>query len=525
MMWRKRWYGLAAAWAICLIAWLAVTLIPNSYQSDARVYVRYNALLPTAMGLEKSGGGQLQQVDIVRRTLTSRPNLEKVLRRSDPDIGDVPPAQLDALIAGMVDKIQVTPQGAQNLYQLSYLSDSASRSDRENAAFSQRVVQNLIDIFTEENLTSDRDNLNQAIRFLDEQIAERETQLGEAEAKNAQFESKYFGQLPGEGDLATRVQQARTELARVSQELIQARSSFGALQSQLGSTPATINAPLYYSPSAPRSVNFGTGTRYDPTSARGRIEGLERQISDSIARGYTEKHPDVVNARATISRLQAEATKEKAGDSSGSGGSGPAPAQANPVYVNLRSLLFEKQSAVAALSARQQQLAGDMQELARKQVEAPGVATEQARLNRDYGVVKASYENLLKSREQIRLRADVATQTNQIQFQTIDPPTLPVKPVAPNRPLLLTLALLGGLAVGLAVAFAMSQLQPAYITQDKLAEDTGLPVIGSVGEVVQPAVMQRERRMLRNFAALGAGLVGIYVVMLAFQLLTGAAAA
>jgi polysaccharide chain length determinant protein (PEP-CTERM system associated) len=513
-MWRKRWYGLAAAWAICLAGWLAVALIPNQYRSDARVFVRYNALLPSQLGLDKDKQS-LAQIDVVRRTLTSRPNLEKVLRRTDLDLTGVEGAEMDALTRRLAENITVEPQGREFLYVLSYTAKDASLSDERRAQFAQRVVQNLIDIFVEDNVASDRDNLNQAIRFLDEQIAQRERQLEEAEARRAAFEQRYFDRLPGEGDVRTRLNEARREISRVEQEYVQARSSLGALQAQLASTPQTIDAPLFNVPGNRDGANFGTGTRFDPTTARGRIEVLERQISDAIARGYTDRHPDVVLAREQIERLRPLAAAEPL---PAGGVAGRPAAQANPVYVNLRSLLFEKQSQVAALEARLAQLRSALSDLTAKQTEQPEIVAEQTRLNRDYSVLKAAYDNLLSSREQIRLRADVASQTDEVQFRTVDPPTLPSAPVAPNRSLLNTLVLLAGLGTGLAVAFLASALHPTYITEDRLAEDTGLPVLGSVAEVESAEAKAENRKWVRVFAALGLGLGGIYALLLVLQL-------
>ena len=38
-VWHRRWIALAVAWAICLIGWLVIAMIPNSYESQARVFV------------------------------------------------------------------------------------------------------------------------------------------------------------------------------------------------------------------------------------------------------------------------------------------------------------------------------------------------------------------------------------------------------------------------------------------------------------------------------------------------------
>ncbi len=518
-MWRQRWYGLAALWIVCVAGWIAVSFIPNSYQSTARVYVRYNGLLPSVTGVAPKGVGQLDQVDVVRQTLTSRPNLEKVLRRTDLDLSGVDSASLDGMIADMVTKISVAPQGRDNLYALAFTADNPKLGDKARAQFAQRVVQNLIDLFVEDNVASGRDSLIEASHFLDEQIAAREKQLEDAEAKKAAFDQKFFDQIPGEGDITARMNQSRTELDKAGQELVQAQGSLRALQSQLSSTPATINAPLFNSPRA--SANFGTGTRFDPTSTQGRIELLERSITDGLSRGDTEKHPDIVAARAQIGRLKVDLEKEpKSKD--GAPAAEAAAAQANPVYVNLRGLLFEKESSVAALTARRSQLQRYVAELRGKQTSAPDVVAQQAKLTRDYDILKTGYDNLLRSREQVRLRGDISNQTKEVEFRTVDPPTLDAKPVAPNRPLLLSLVMLGGLVAGGAVAFGASQLKPFYVSEERLTADTGLPVLGSVGEVVSNVTRRRERRVTMGFLGATAGAVGLYAVMMAINVLRSA---
>jgi polysaccharide chain length determinant protein (PEP-CTERM system associated) len=507
-MWRKRWYGLAAMWIVCLVGWVVVAMIPNTYESNARIYAKWSSILPDKLGF--GGGDKARQIDIVRQTLTSRPNLEKVVRRTELAPQTVSDAELDAIIAGMSESITIQAQD-NDLFSIAYRSSDSGRSDAQNAATSQRVVQNLINIFVEENVSSDRDNINQAIRFFEDQLAERARELEEAEKRRAEFEQRYLGQLPGTGAVSSRLTSAQSEYERVEQELIQAQSSLRALQAQLAGTPATIAAPLF-------TIDTGGagGPRYDPTSARGRIEMLEKQISEAYERGWTDAHPDVVIARSQIKRLQSQAAKEP---TAGSGRQ--QAAQANPVYVNLRSLLFDRQSQVAALTARRSQLAANIQGLRSSQLEQPGITAEWTKLNRDYDVLRQQYEQLLKSREEVRLRSDVENKTDQVRFQIIDPPSMPREPVAPNRPLLLTLVLLGGLAIGVATAFAFSQLHTTYMTPSKLQDAFGLPVLGSVSELVSEQQRSQGRFWLMGFAVLGLGLVGVYAMLLVYQLIVG----
>ena len=489
-VWRKRWYGLAAMWAVCLVGWIAVAMVPNQYESNARIYAKWSSLLPENLGI--GAGDKARQVDIVRQTLTSRPNLEKVVRRTGLDQKIENDKELDQVITELTENITVIEQDG-DLFTLSYISKDPGYSDAQNATMAQRVVQNLINIFVEENISSDRDNINQAIRFLDDQLARRGSELEAAERRRAEFELKYLGRLPGQGDITNRLMAAQLEIDRIDQELMQARMSLSGMTAQLAGTPATLP----------------TGnTGYEPGSARAQIEALERTINEGTARGWTQQHPDIVTARQQIARLRSQAARE-GGRRGGS--------MSNPAYSSIRSMVSERQAAVATLNSRRAQLQTAMANAQNMQTNQPGVAAEMAKVNREYDVLRRQYDQLVKSREEVRLRSDIENKTDQVRFQIVDPPAFPRKPVAPNRPLLLTSVLIGGLLVGLATAFLMSQIHTTYITPDRLQESFGVPVLGSVSEVLGDQKRAQERLWSRGFAVLAAGILGAYALLLLYQ--------
>ena len=151
--------------------------------------------------------------------------------------------------------------------------------------------------------------------------------------------------------------------------------------------------------------------------------------------------------------------------------------------------------------------------------EAPAAAQEQAEIDRNYQVLKAAYDKLLADREQVKLRSQAAGQADAVKFNVIDPPTAPRSPTAPNRPLLLTGVLIVGLGAGLAVAFGLSQLAGTFPTTARLEKMSGMPVIGSIGEVVTGAQTALRRKRLQMFAAATAGLVVAWVALLGLEML------
>jgi polysaccharide biosynthesis transport protein len=68
-LWQRRWVALAVAWGVCLLGWLAVALVPNVYQSRARVFVQMESILPGSLGTTPLD--QQKALDQVRQTMTS----------------------------------------------------------------------------------------------------------------------------------------------------------------------------------------------------------------------------------------------------------------------------------------------------------------------------------------------------------------------------------------------------------------------------------------------------------------------
>lgn len=505
MIWRKRWYGLAAMWIVCLVGWGIVAAIPNQYEATARVFVDTNTILPRLVGTVNAN--IYRQVDIVRRTLVSRPNLEKVIRRSDLDLTVQDDADMERLINQMIKDISVKEQGG-DLFTLSYVSGDPERSDRENAAIAKRVVTNLINIFVEGNMEGSRESYNETRQFIDQQIQEYEKQLEDAERRKAEFERQYLGLLPGDANFTQRLFSAQNSLQDISFKLQQAQSARRALAAQLASVPSTIPGPMFQMP--------GDAPRFDPASTEGRIEVLERQITESLARGYTDKHPDIVSARETIARLEKQLEAERrAPKKSGSGGD---RGQANPVYVDLKSRLFDKDSEIAALTAQRAQLQQEVAELQSKASTMPGIEAERAKLNRDYAVIKAKYEELLQSREETRVASDLESKTDKVQFRIVDPPQVPSKPVAPNRPLLLAAVMMVGLLVGVGLSFVMSQIHTVFVTVNSLKNTlANLPVLGGITAITNEQQRAQERLRLGVFAFCFVGLVGVFLVLLALE--------
>ncbi|AXJ94268.1 MULTISPECIES: XrtA system polysaccharide chain length determinant [unclassified Sphingomonas] len=483
-IWTRRWLALAVAWGVCVLGWFFVSQMPSRYESRARVFVQMQSILPATM--DAPAGQAQQDVDTVRQTLISAVNLEKVVRgtdlantvSSDRDVAD--------RVAGLASAIKVESQ-QNNLFQITTTASSPK--------LAKAITQKLIDIFVEQNLGRDRTQTSQSLDFLNKQLQQLQGQLNDAEAKRADFQNRYLGALPGTGSVSDRIGAARSQMAQVDSDLAAAQSSLAAVQGQMAGTAQTI-------PGA-------GGVTGGP--ARAALAAVQGQLADARARGYTDQHPDVIALKRQLAAAQAAARGEPTGTA---GGGTP-----NPLYLSLQSMAAEKQSTVASLKMRKAQLQGDLDQLNAKLARDPEVAAQQGQIDRDYQVLKAQYDQLLAQRQQIAMRGQAQTQTDSIKFSVIDPPTLPRTPTAPNRMLLLTGVLIVGLGAGVAAAFLLGQLRATFATATRLERATGMPVIGSIGEVVTRVQADQRAKRLKLFLGGAAGLGAAFVLLLCVEVL------
>lgn len=493
-VWHRRWTAIAIAWGVCLLGWLAVAGVPNSYESRARIYVDVDDVLSEQLGIAGDGREEIMRV---RQTLVSTKNLKKVI--SSTKLGEeiTETAQMDSAIASLAENVQVTSQ-QDNLFEIIATVGKSDLSDAENAVLARNVVQKLLDIFREEHISGNRAEISKAIAELDDQLDERKQELEAAEQRRLAFEAQYPELIGGSEALSSKIQEARTELREYDADLAAATSSLAAINGQLASTPRTIV-----------SGQNAVGPQAGLMQARS-------QLAELRGRGLTDQHPDIVATARQVRLLEQQVAN--AGPDAGGG-------TANPAYSSLLAIRADRQATVESLQARRAALQSQIASLMASQASNPEVAAEANRISRDYEVLRKNYEDRLQDREEIRTRGNVVDQTSQYKFDLIDPPIVAQKPAAPNRPLLLLGVLIVGLGAGAGVAYGISQIKSSFATPQKLERSFDLPVIGSVSLTISEAAKTLQRRRLKQFAGACAGLVGIFVILLGIEIVSVGAVA
>ena len=85
-LWTRRWLVLGGAWAISLVGCLWVASLSDRYTATSQVYVDTETVLnPLMHGLTVQSDVD-RQIEVIRRTLLTRPNLLKLARMTDMDL-------------------------------------------------------------------------------------------------------------------------------------------------------------------------------------------------------------------------------------------------------------------------------------------------------------------------------------------------------------------------------------------------------------------------------------------------------
>jgi polysaccharide chain length determinant protein (PEP-CTERM system associated) len=454
--------------------------MPNDYQSSARVYVDTQSILRPLLAGMTTLPPVDQQVTFMRRTLISRPNVERVMRMVDLDVKVKSVKDHEKMVDELMSKIQIAGTERDDIYTISY--------NNPNPKLGKDVVQSLLTIFVEGSFGGKKQDSEKAVQFIDDQIKAYEEKLAAAENALKDFKIRNFGLLPRSGsDYGSKMADVADQLQAAKLEYLEAEQARNAIKRQIaGEDPVPVGEAV-----AEQSVN---------PELDGRIATLQKDM-DKLRLQYTDSHPDVVATKRLIAQLEeqkkAEAKKLRRSDPG---------ANYSPMLQQMNVQLSVAEARVASMKARVDELQSRLNQVRSLSTAAPEVEAQLTQLNRDYQVNKGNYEQLVAKRDAAKLSGDLTSATDMLSFRVIDPPTAPLLPAGPNRPRLYSLVLVVALGAGLGIALLMSQIRPTFLSQSALRDVTGLPILGAIG--MNWTEEQKVRRKRRLYA------LGVAVVML-----------
>ncbi len=489
-IWNKRWQAMIITWLVCFIGWGVIYLMPNEYQSKAKLYIDTQSVLkPLLKGLTVQYNVQ-QQINLMIRTLLTRPNVEKIIRLADLDLTITNDKELDDLVEKLQRSITFRKPGGRrspNVYNLSYTSESPE--------VAQTVVQSVITVFIENSIGDSVEDSRAARKFLNRKIEEYEKRLETAEVRRKNFKQENMGLLPSDGrDYFSRMEGAKNKLAQAKLQLKESEKREISLSHGLS---AQVNALKFK-------------TQYD-----GRIELLEKKLDDLLL-NYTDSHPDVLSMQRLIADLQKNQAQEmKKRQASGIENN---VLKESAAYQNMKASYRQAKAESEALRVRVTVFEERAVELKRLANIVPEVEIRLIALNRDYSITKKKYEDFLNRKESALISQSVDQTTESVQFKVLEAPRYEDEPVGPKRILLSSIILGVGIIFGIVSAFFFSQIRPVVTSGYEVSQLLGLPHLGNVSANDSPAQKRRRGFMVFSYLSLVVVLFACYGLIVSWYL-------
>lgn len=530
--WPNRWLGFFIAIVIAAVAGLIVTVLPDQYQTRAKVYVNSAVVLePLIEGIASSGSheGRMRLLRVFQTTLVSKDNVDRLIKT--PGMGfDVSTAAARSRAMSIIKSGVKVVEESENLFSIEYLDSNPIRA--------KNVAQGLLSLFIERYVVDAREELSAAKHFLDKQIAEYQVKLRALESQIAEFQITNVDAL-GPTTYETKLAAARTarrEAQVAKQMAVRARD---AIEQQIASGSAGASAMMASDPSLPAAID--------------RLNALQTQLNTLLLQ-YTERHPDVIAVRREIALLTeqfglgdaataaaqplmpAQVSPASAVNSAvnsaidattpgeGSGQPTPValPTQAKDRASNgARMRLVQANFAVAEAERKIQMAQAELGIIEQLLQSAPAAAVTLEELNRDHAVVKDNLEQLLKRRESAIMRTAADLTAGAEQFRIIVSPSVPDQPSGPDRRTFLMLGSMFAVVAGAGIAYALGLLRGTFVSAAEAEHTLGLPVIARLTN--RQSVMSRVSQSADTMMLLGciaALFVATFILSAATDLLT-----
>ncbi len=341
----------------------------------------------------------------------------------------------------------------------------------------------------------ERERLNEEIRMLDDRISE--------------FKKNNVYELPELFQSNYRMLDIITErLFKIEQEIHLVRAQQKDIETNL-----TTVSPFM-------SLEGLSGQRI--VSPEEKLAALKSELS-ILMTTYSDKHPDIIRVRREIRELETIVAerKQKRQDTEGEGISriesllkeGDLDGAYNPVYIQLATQLNNLNMELEALKDEKDNLMAQQIEYEQRVGKTPLVEKEYLALQRDLESAQRRYNEL--SSQVFELESAAAMEKREMggKLTIGQPPSYPLSPIKPNRPLMVAGSFALGVGLGVLLLLGWNYATLTIRTSQDLVMITEFPVLSEL-PFVTVEKQKKSLSLLKKYSVRLASLIIIIIVLI-----------
>ena len=453
-------------------------ILPDVYRSSTLILVTPQRV-PSSFVTSTVTIDLTQRMQSIAQEILSRTRLEEIIR----EFNLYPAADKAAAMEDRVERLrkEVKVEFRQNnAFQLSF--------EHQNPEKAKNVAGRLASLFIEQNLQVREQQAMGTKSFITAEADRLRKELEEQEAVVNRFKAAHRFELPEQLDANLRtLEQVRRELEASTLRLTSLQERKGILQKQMVESDILGMDLLGIGSMSGGGIGSDAGGVANP-----RLEMKKREL-ETLLQSYSNKHPDVVRVRKEIQALEAE-RKEPPVSTSAGASKAASSSSVNPLKQVLQTQISDIDGEIQTLRAQHERLRSQMGVIQARVDNTSINGIELSKISRGYEITLKKYQDLLGKSLESELSENMEKKQKGEQFQILDPANYPLKPVRPNRALILGFGLLAGLGGGVGLAFLWDTLDTSFKRSDELAGYVNIPLLATIPALVTRGTVLEERR-------------------------------
>jgi uncharacterized protein involved in exopolysaccharide biosynthesis len=411
--------------------------------------------------------------------------------------------------------------------------------DSEVPANAQKIVNELVTLYLNENVKNRQRKAAETTSFLDEELVRVTQRISELEQKLADFKQRNQGRTPdlGSSNLYAS-ERVASDMQRLDREITFGEERKLQLESQLADTKPA--APVLGSggailepedrlkllqlqlttlsgtfsedhPDVKRTrreiarLKVETGLQGDATDRDTKLQELKAQLS-VLRQKYSDDHPDVQRLKRTLAVIELAVKSGEAADGSSDTLRKPRKPD-NPAYLTLRSQIESVTAQLSSMRNEREEMRLRARLLESRVSVTPEVEREYLEITRDLDGSRTRFRELREKQMQAQLAEQLERDRKAERFTLIEPPIFPERPNRPNRVMILMLGLVLGLLGGVGSAALREALDQTVHGPRDVIRTLQVPMLAVLPE--PPPPLRTARRTKAIVLAAGVGLVAI----------------
>jgi len=339
--------------------------------------------------------------------------------------------ELGILIGRVLKKLEIRPIPGSMVISVKFTSPSPERA--------KQIVDTIADVYVNDRLNRKFAATRKVTAWLDGRLDTLREQLRQAE--NAVEKYRADKELIS----GSRAEVTAQQISEINTQLVLSKTRLAEARARLEQIKGWAEAPVKLE----SATNLGEGNVLGSMIIK---QSVVTQSHAEMSKRYGNKHPEMIRINAELKNIKAELQKE------------------------LERTAEHLEHNMAVELTRMEVLSQNLTELETKRKLENQAAIKLRELESEAATIRQIFATFLESYK----RSDQQEDLQEADAQVLSYATVPLRPVHPNKQLLMSLSAILGLFAALALIVLLENLDNAYRSAIQIEKDTGLICVGSI---------------------------------------------